>query len=41
MRTTTGVTAGIEFPPLQELTFEVLEGDIGVLRINRPDRMNS
>jgi enoyl-CoA hydratase/carnithine racemase len=31
----------IDFPPLQELTFEVLEGDIGVLRINRPDRMNS
>lgn len=31
----------IDFPPLQELTFEVLDGDIGVLRINRPERMNS
>jgi enoyl-CoA hydratase/carnithine racemase len=31
----------IDFPDLQELTFEVLEGGIGVLRINRPDRMNS
>jgi enoyl-CoA hydratase/carnithine racemase len=31
----------IDFPPLQELTFEVLDGDVGVLRINRPDRMNS
>ncbi|KRF21281.1 enoyl-CoA hydratase [Nocardioides sp. Soil797] len=31
----------VDFPPLQELTFEVIEGDIGVLRINRPDRMNS
>ncbi|WP_200959146.1 enoyl-CoA hydratase/isomerase family protein [Nocardioides sp. Soil796] len=34
-------TVAVDFPPLQELTFEVLEGDIGVLRINRPDRMNS
>lgn len=33
--------ASVEFPPLQELTFEVVDGDIGVLRINRPDRMNS
>jgi enoyl-CoA hydratase/carnithine racemase len=31
----------VDFPDLQELTFEVLEGGIGVLRINRPDRMNS
>lgn len=31
----------IDFPDLKELTFEVLPGDIGVLRINRPDRMNS
>jgi enoyl-CoA hydratase/carnithine racemase len=31
----------IDFPDLQELTFEVLEGSIGVLRINRPDKMNS
>lgn len=34
-------TVSVDFPPLQELTFEVLPGDIGVLRINRPDRMNS
>lgn len=34
-------TVEIDFPDLQELTFEVLPGDIGVLRINRPDRMNS
>jgi len=33
--------AEIEFPALDELTFEVLPGDIGVLRINRPERMNS
>jgi len=33
--------AEIEFPALEELTFEVLPGDIGVLRINRPERMNS
>jgi enoyl-CoA hydratase/carnithine racemase len=31
----------VDFPPLQELTFEVLEGDVGVLRMNRPDRLNS
>jgi len=31
----------IDFPVLETLTFEVLDGDIGVLRINRPDRMNS
>jgi enoyl-CoA hydratase/carnithine racemase len=34
-------TAGIDFPALEELTFEVLPGDIGILRINRPERMNS
>ena len=34
-------TAGIDFPVLEELTFEVLPGDIGILRINRPERMNS
>ena len=33
--------AEIDFPVLETLTFEVLDGDIGVLRINRPDRMNS
>ena len=31
----------IDFPVLETLTFEVLDGDVGVLRINRPDRMNS
>ena len=31
----------INFPVLETLTFEVLDGDIGVLRINRPARMNS
>ncbi|QBX55951.1 enoyl-CoA hydratase/isomerase family protein [Nocardioides seonyuensis] len=31
----------IDFPPLEELSFEVLPDAIGVLRINRPDRMNS
>jgi len=30
-----------DFPSLETLTFEVLDGDVGVLRINRPDRMNS
>jgi enoyl-CoA hydratase/carnithine racemase len=34
-------TVRIDFPPLEQLTFEVLDGAIGVLRINRPDRMNS
>jgi enoyl-CoA hydratase/carnithine racemase len=34
-------TVQIDFPPLEQLTFEVLDGAIGVLRINRPDRMNS
>lgn len=28
-------------PELQTLAFDLLEGDIGVLRLNRPDRMNS
>jgi len=31
----------IDFPELEQLTFEALDGGIGVLRINRPDRMNS
>jgi enoyl-CoA hydratase/carnithine racemase len=31
----------IDFPDLQELTFEVLPGAVGVLRVNRPERMNS
>jgi enoyl-CoA hydratase/carnithine racemase len=41
MTVTDQPTVAVDFPPLQELTFEVLKGDIGVLRINRPDRMNS
>jgi enoyl-CoA hydratase/carnithine racemase len=31
----------IHFPTLETLTFEEVEPGIGVLRINRPDRMNS
>jgi len=31
----------IDFPALETLTFEEVEPAIGVLRINRPDRMNS
>ena len=31
----------IDFPALETLTFEIIDGDTGVLRINRPDRMNS
>jgi enoyl-CoA hydratase/carnithine racemase len=31
----------IDFPELETLTFEVVDGAIGILRINRPDRMNS
>jgi enoyl-CoA hydratase/carnithine racemase len=30
-----------EFPELETLTFEMLEGAVGVLRVNRPDRMNT
>jgi enoyl-CoA hydratase/carnithine racemase len=30
-----------DFPELQTLTFEVAETGIGVLRVNRPERMNS
>ena len=30
-----------DFPELQTLTFEVAEAGIGVLRVNRPERMNS
>lgn len=41
MTVTEQTTVSIDFPPLEELTFEVIDGDIGVLRINRPDRMNS
>lgn len=31
----------LEIPELETLTLEVLPGDIAVLRLNRPDRMNS
>jgi enoyl-CoA hydratase/carnithine racemase len=31
----------MDFPELQTLTFEVAETGIGVLRVNRPERMNS
>lgn len=41
MTMTEQTTVAVDFPTLEELTFEVVEGDIGVLRINRPDRMNS
>jgi enoyl-CoA hydratase/carnithine racemase len=34
-------TMTFDFPELETLSFEILEGSIGVLRINRPDRMNS
>lgn len=36
-----GIVAHADFPELETLTFEVLEGAVGVLRVNRPDRMNS
>jgi enoyl-CoA hydratase/carnithine racemase len=36
-----GLGTHVDFPELETLTFETLEGGIGVLRINRPDRMNS
>lgn len=39
--TVTDEPAQVDFPALEQLTFEVLDGDIGVLRMNRPDRMNS
>jgi enoyl-CoA hydratase/carnithine racemase len=31
----------IDVPGLEQLTLEVIDGSIGVLRINRPERMNS
>jgi enoyl-CoA hydratase/carnithine racemase len=31
----------VDFPELETLTFELLASDVGVLRINRPERMNS
>ena len=38
---TSTMTAITDFPELQTLTFEVVEAGLGVLRINRPERMNS
>jgi enoyl-CoA hydratase/carnithine racemase len=38
---TPAVTAITDFPELQTLAFEVAEAGLGVLRINRPERMNS
>ena len=35
------MTASTDFPELQTLAFEVAEAGLGVLRINRPERMNS
>ena len=34
-------TMDIDLPELETLAFEVVDGDIGILRINRPERMNS
>lgn len=31
----------VDVPGMEQLTLEVIDGSIGVLRINRPDRMNS
>jgi len=38
---TPAMTASTDFPELQTLAFEVAEAGLGVLRINRPERMNS
>ena len=38
---TQAMTAITDFPELQTLAFEVAEAGLGVLRINRPERMNS
>src|SRR6516225_2798914 len=35
------MTASAEFPDLQTLAFGVPEAGIGILRVNRPERMNS
>jgi len=37
----TSAMTATDFPELQELTFEVAAAGIGVLRVNRPERMNS
>jgi enoyl-CoA hydratase/carnithine racemase len=43
MTTTTATTTGVpvDVPGLETLTLEVIDDSIGVLKINRPDRMNS
>ena len=38
---TSTMTATTDFPELQALAFEMAEAGLGVLRINRPERMNS
>jgi len=38
---TPAMTATTDFPKLQTLAFEVAAAGIGVLRVNRPERMNS
>ena len=38
---TSTMTGSTDFPDLQALAFEVAEAGIGVLRINRPERMNA
>ena len=35
------MTATTDFPELQTLAFEMAEAGTGVLRVNRPERMNS
>ena len=39
--TASTMTASAEFPDLQTLAFGVPEAGIGILRVNRPERMNS
>jgi enoyl-CoA hydratase/carnithine racemase len=40
--TTPGLpAAGLELPALRTLSVEILDGPVGVLRLNRPDRMNA
>jgi enoyl-CoA hydratase/carnithine racemase len=38
---TSTMTATTDFPELQTLAFEMAEAGLGVLRVNRPERMNS
>jgi enoyl-CoA hydratase/carnithine racemase len=39
--TPAGLAADLELPELETLSLEILDGPVGVLRLNRPDRMNS